>query len=147
LVVFSNGEEGVVYSPDKTPNYISALNKNIFYDRLWDFVEHYKNSGEIELRILAWGKNFQSKEVSKLANTLLDALALKNGSDTLQISELSAEQPVLKSFIEVSFSDIHWTDFLRDLEDNPISITDFRNKINQINESFLKYGKNIRSWK
>jgi hypothetical protein len=146
LVVFSNGEEGVVYS-DKTPNYISAINKNIFYERLWDFVEHYKNLGEIELRILAWGKHFQAKEVSKYANSLLETLAFRNGEDVFKITDISDQQPILKAFVEASFPDTVWLDFLHDLENNPISINDFRNKINQIKESFLKYGKNIRSWK
>ncbi|KAA6332588.1 hypothetical protein EZS27_018923 [termite gut metagenome] len=149
LAIFSNGVDvnEPIYFPDKAPNYISAINKNLFYEHLWDFVENYKNSGLIELRILAWGKNFRAKEVSKSANILLEALAFRNGSDSFKISELSGEQQVLKAFVETSFPDTHWLDFLHDLGDNPISINDFRNKINQIIESFLKYGKNIRSWK
>jgi hypothetical protein len=146
LVVFSNGMDELVYSPDKTPNYISAINKNIFYERLWDFVEHYKNSGEIELRILAWGKNFRAKEVSKLATDLLDFLAFTNGNEILKIAYSSEDQLIFKAFFEQSFPN-NWQDILNDLENNPITISEFRNKINVITESFLKYGKNICTWK
>ena len=72
LVLFSNKmNETADYNPQKEPDFIREIKKNIFYKNLYDFVENYKNTGKIELRILAWGKNFKAIEVSRLADELL----------------------------------------------------------------------------
>lgn len=145
LVVFSNGTDGFVYFRDKYPNYISAINKNLFYEHLWDFVNHYKQTGEIELRILAWGKNYQAKEISKYANILLETLAFRDGADLLKAND-SEIQLKMKAFIEMVFPDVNCSDFLKNLDDNPIPVQDFRERINLIVESFYEYGKNIYPW-
>ena len=147
LVLFSNGMSETVYSQKENPNLIREIKKNILYEHLYDFVEYYKNTGEIELRILAWGKNFQAKEVSHLANNLLETTAFLNGTEPFDISRLSNTQQDFKALIEMSLPDTGYLDILSDLENNPISIGDFRNRVNLLSESFLKYGKNIYPWK
>jgi hypothetical protein len=147
LVLFSNGTTETVYSPDKNPNFISGMNKNTFYTNLRDFVEYYKNTGGIEFRILVWGKNFRTKEVSGLASILLETIAFQNETDIFEIAQLSDKQHVFKSFMEMSLPAANFADVLNDLEKNPISICEFRNKINLIIESFLEHGKNIYPWK
>jgi len=147
LVLFSNGMGEPVYFHKENPKFIQEIKKNIFYEHLYDFVEHYKNTGEIELRILAWGKNFQAKEVSRLANYLLETIAFLNGTEPFDISLLSDKQQDFKTIIEMALPYTNYRDILNDLERNMVSISEFRNKINLISESFLKYGKNIYPWK
>jgi hypothetical protein len=147
FVLFSNGMSETDYRPDTHPNYISAINKNQFYTHLRDFVEHYKNSGEIELRILVWGKNFRANEISKLGKQLLENFALKEGTDVLASADISACQPTFKTFIEAAYPDKNASDILNDMQANPLTINEFRKRINLITESFLKYGKNICAWK
>jgi hypothetical protein len=147
LVLFSNGMGEPVYSYKEKPNIIWGIKKNILYEHLYDFVEHYKDRNEIELRILAWGRNFRAKEISLLANDFLETIVLLNGIETFEISKLSDKQQVFKTFIEISISDVNYQDILNNLENNPINIAEFRNKLNLIIESFLKYGKNIYPWK
>lgn len=147
LVLFSNGMSETVYFQKENPNLIREIKKNILYEHLYDFVEYYKNTDEIELRILAWGKNFQAKEVSSLANNLLETIAFLNGTEPFDISQLSNTQQDFKALIEMSLPDTGYLDILSDLENNPISIGDFRNRVNLLSESFLKYGKNIYPWK
>ena len=147
LVLFSNSMGEPVYSYKEKPDFIREIKKNILYEHLYDFVEHYKNTGEIELRILAFGKNFQAKEVSLLANDLLEKVARLSGTEKFEISQLSEKQQGFKTFIEMSLPNANYLDFLNNLQHSPMNISEFRNKVNLINESFLKYGKNIYTWK
>jgi len=147
LVLFSNQMSEVAdYNGEENPNFIREIKKNVLYERLYDFVEHYKNTGKIELRILALGKKFQAIEVLRLANELLGIVASYNDEDKFLITHISGKLHIFKEFIEMALPNISYKNILFDLEDNTISISEFRNKINIITESFLKYGKNIYNW-
>ncbi|GHT20782.1 hypothetical protein AGMMS4957_08590 [Bacteroidia bacterium] len=146
LVLFSNSMGEPIYYPKENPNYIKSIKKNLFYARLRDFMEYYKNSGDkktIDLRILAWGKNYQAKEASMYANIFMESIIFENGNDLLKITNLS----VFESFLKLSFPNANEQvkAIVDDLEN--ITVSTFRNKINLITESFWKYGKNIHSWK
>jgi len=150
LVLFSNKEaqsDENIYRPDKNPNIINLIQKNLFYSRLYDFVSHYKDMNVIELRILAFGKNFQAIEIKRLSEIILETISTKQGDKNFVISDISGKQQIFRNFMELSFPHDSWITFLNDLEDNPIQVNEFRNKINLITESFLKYGKNICTWK
>ena len=149
LVLFSNKEAqsaDSVYQPDKKPNLINLMKKNDFYKNLGDFVEAYSKTNKIELRILMWGKHFQAQEVKRLSLILLDAITMKSGTEVLFLTDLSGNQPTFKNFIELSFPGQNPQIFFNKLEDNPITVSKFREKINLITVSFLKHGKNIYSW-
>jgi hypothetical protein len=147
LVLFSNSMGEAEFNFETNPSYISSIKKNLFYERLSDFLDHYKNTGKIELRIIAWGKTFASKEISKLAIEILDSIELKENLENLKLLDLSKTINSFKSFVELAFPkyDIH--DILNEIEDSPMTIQDFKKRINQTTESFIKYGKNIYSWK
>ena len=147
LVLFSNSMSVTEFDFESNLNYISSIKKNLFYERLFDFLDHYKNNGKVELRILAWGKNFSSKEISKLGFEILNSIELKENSEVLKLSDLSKGINSFKSFIELSLPKNNINDILNEIEDNPITIQDFRIKITQIKESYDKYGKNIYTWK
>lgn len=147
LVLFSNSMGNAEFDFQRNPYFINSIKKNLFYERLFDFLEHYKNTGKIELRIIAWGKNFASKEVLKLANEILNSLELKSNESDLKLYDLSNVLISFKSFVELSLPNNQVNHILNDLEDFPMKIHDFKKKINQITESYIKYGKNIYSWK
>jgi hypothetical protein len=147
LALFSNDRIGEpVYFPEKPPNYLK-INKNDFYKHLYAFLEHYKNTGAVEFRILMWGKNFNAREVAQLAESLLEPVASASETDKFTISHLRDTQQEFKRFVTLSLPDADSQDILNDLENNPVTIADFKNKINFITESFVKYGKNIYPWK
>jgi hypothetical protein len=147
LVLFSGGMGEPQYEPEKNPNFISSMRKNLLYERLWDFVEHYKNTDEIELKILVWGKNFLAQEFSELANKLLESLILQDGTDKLNLSVFSDNQPIFERLISLAFPTEKIETAIKYLETNQITNSDFCKKINLIKESFVKYGKNIHTWK
>ncbi len=146
LVLFSNSMGGAEIDFKKNPNYISSIKKNLFYERLYDFLKHYRNKGEVELKILAWGENFLSIEVSKLAREIISSLETKQNSDVLKLTDLSPIIRKFKSFIELALPNNNVNEILDRIEDNPMMIQDFIRKINLINESYTKYGKNIYPW-
>jgi hypothetical protein len=147
LVLFSNSMGEAEFDFESNSNYISSVKKNLLYERLFDFLEHYKNTGKVELRIIAWGNNFASKEVAKLVIEILNSVELKENSEDLKLSDLSKSISSFKSFVELSLPNSGINEILNEIEDNPIRIQDFRKKINQIKESYDKYGKNIYTWK
>jgi hypothetical protein len=147
LALFSNEEGEFVYFPEKNPNYLQEINKNRFYAHLYDFLEHYKNTGTIEFRILVWGKNFKAQEVVQLAKSLLEPIVVMNETDKFMVNHLLNAQQEFKRFIALSLPDADSQNILNDLKNNPITIAEFKNKINLITESFVKYGKNIYPWK
>lgn len=146
LVLFSNRMGEAEYDYERNPNYIPSIKKNFFYERLFDFLEFYKETGKVELRMLAWGKNFASKEISRLAFNILSSLELKNMHENLVLSDLSKVLRDFSLFIELSLPNNDFNAILNELEDNPITTHEFKRKINLITESFTKYGKNIHSW-
>jgi len=147
LVLFSNSMGEADFSFEHNPNYIRSIKKNLFYERFFDFMEHYKNYGKIELRMIAWGKNFEAKEVSKFAIEILRALELKKSSDNLTLIDLSQVLGSFKSFIELTQPGKDLNNLLNEIEDDPLKIYDFKRRINLITESYTKYGKNIHPWK
>lgn len=147
LVLFSNSMDDAEFDYECNPNYIRSIKKNLLYERLFDFLDYYKKTGKVELRIIAWGKNFTSKEISKLVIEILNTIEFKENSDYLKLSDLSIVINSFKNFILLSFPKKDINEILNEIEDNPIRIQDFRKKINQIKESFDKYGKNIYTWK
>jgi len=147
LVLFSNSMNEADFSFENNPSYIRAIKKNLFYERLFDFMEYYKNTSKVELRIIAWGKNFVIKEASQLAIEILRALELKSNTDKLLLTDLSQVLNSFKMFMYLALPEIDINELLNQIEDEPIKILDFKRKINQITESFTKHGKNIHPWK
>lgn len=146
LVLFSNSMGEAEFNFDSNPNYIHSIKKNLFYERLFDFLEYYKNTNIVELRIIAWGKNFEAKEIAMLAIEILRSVEQKASTDDLALQDLSRVIKDFKSFIKLSLPENDINEILNQIEDNPIKVQDFKRKINQITESYAKYGKNIYTW-
>lgn len=147
LVLFSNSMGEAEFNFETQPSYISSIKKNLFYEHLFDFLDHYKTTGKVELRIIASGKTFVGKEITKFAIEILNSIEWKENSENLKLQDLSETIYSFKSFVELAFPKYDINDILNEIEDNPMKIQDFKNRINQTTESFIKYGKNIHSWK
>ncbi len=146
LVLFSNSMGDPEYDFDNQPNYIRSIKKNLFYERLFDFLEHYKSTKKVELRIIAWGKNYGAKEISMHAREILKALTVKSDSDLVAITDLSLVVESLRSFLEISLPESDMNSIFDQIEDHPMSVADFKKRIKLITESYSNYGKNLHSW-
>lgn len=130
-------------------NYISGIKKSTFYQRLYDFLEEYINNGNVDLRIIAYGKDFQKVIVRNYAKGLLSALEGKQGILQLEdIAKLSKDKD-LKNFVDISNPKlgIDYDQLLEKLKVEPICIADFKSRIEKIVINFEQYGKNIYTWK
>ena len=147
LVIFSNSMGEADCNLKANPNYIRGIKKNLFYERLYDFLLHYRDTDELDLRIIASGVNYMSIEVTKLGLEILGAIQVKKNSDRITLSDLSEVLSSFKLFLDHALPETTIEEILNDIEDSTMSILVFRRKINQITESYSKYGKNIYSWK
>jgi hypothetical protein len=147
VVMFSNGRsEELVYDFRNNPNFIQQIKKNKFYSRLYDFLEHYKSSGLIELRILAYGKNFQQHELEQAIESILMNIIFKSDTDMLKISDLSGVLSDFRHFVKAAGLKYTADELLEKIEDSPMTVGNFRENINSISESYTKHGKNIHDW-
>lgn len=145
LVMFSLGMNEVAdYNYEENPNFISGISKNIFYKRLQYFIEHYKITGLVELRLFAYGKNYKYFEIDSLADKLLESVATVNEERFLNISHIPLND--FRSFFQKSNIEREFDDILNEIEDDPITIREYKNKINTITQSFREYGKNLYGW-
>lgn len=149
LVVFSAGDSEHAVYDEKKPYIIEGIKKYVFYSRLIPFLESFIKEHRVNLKILAYGKDYTKVKARSLALSVLRLVEGKEGSMT--ISELAniAACPDFKELISISNPElgIAYDDLLEELEDNPISFSIFRNNINQIVNSYYQYGKNIYIWK
>ena len=141
LVSFSNKmneSEQITFRP---PSYLE-MRKTIFYSKLYDFLENYRRNKVVELRLIAYGKNYLAEELRPYTKLIIESVAHELFKLTF-IKQLIW----LQKFHELSGLDISYQGLSDDLEDNPITVSTFINKISSIQDSILRYGKNIHSWK
>lgn len=149
FVVFSAGDsEHAIYNED-FPNVIAGIKKSVFYARLYEFLKVFVEKREINLKLIAYGKDFAKIKARDLAKSILRLLTGKEGCITMSELACLTSNPNFKEFINISNPalGLSYDNLLENLEDNPISIIDFKNRINNIVSSFWKYGKNIYPWK
>ncbi|MBQ4405620.1 MAG: hypothetical protein II852_01285 [Bacteroidales bacterium] len=130
-------------------NYISGIKKSTFYQRLHDFLEEYVINGNVDLRIIAYGKDFQKVIVRNYAKNVLSIVEGKQG--LLQMGDIAnfSKDGNLKRLVELSNPKlgIDYEHLLETLGNQPICIADFKSRIEKIVINFEQYGKNIYTWK
>ena len=130
-------------------NYISGIKKSTFYQRLHDFLEEYVINGNVDLRIIAYGKDFQKVIVRNYAKNVLSIVEGKQG--LLQLEDIAnlSKDGNLKRLVELSNPKlgIEYEHLLEILGKQPICISDFKSRIEKIVINFEQYGKNIYTWK
>lgn len=130
-----------------TPNQLYCLSKRVFYHRLESFVVHYRDAGEIDLRILAYGEEFVKIMVEKAATTVLGLL--HDIDDKAILDATTIVCPEMKQIVELSQPALgkNYIEIINDIQMNEISVGVFKNRINNILDNFQDYGKNYYSWK
>lgn len=148
LVIFSNGMNGPTrYDYDKQPHLIEAIHKTLLYQhRLFPFLNHYKNTNQIELRIIAFGENFRAIEAGRYARYLIESLSFYRNSTPLNLSYFS-KLSILQRFYEFMHPDGDYNNFVNDLEDSSITVGKFVENVSAVIESISEnYGKNTHTW-
>ncbi len=147
LVLFSNSMGEPDFEANEDLKYIRGIKKNIFYERLYDFLDNYKQTQKIELKIIAIGKNYAAAQNIKLGAEILIALQSKSNADFLQLSDIMSIKSSFEKFIEDALPTSDLEAILKSVKNQTIRVQDFKKNINTILESYTKYGKNIHTWK
>jgi len=148
LVVFSNQMTGPVeYDFDTNPFWVKQIHKTLLYQqRLFPFLNHYKATGQIDLRIIAFGENFKAVEAGRYARYLIEALATYDREVLLNLSFFPT-LTTLERFFEFMQPNGDYNSFVNNLEDNPTTVGKFVENISSVIESISEnYGKNTYNW-
>ena len=150
-VLFSDGHESTgVY--DLSHNLV-RVKKSDFYSRLRYFLNYYMDESLLQFHILAYGPNFRKALATRYIKALFQKFAIKSQCDIITIQDIkpsnSEEEHYLEEIIKLSQPTLgmDYNDILDYIEDNEISVGDFKVKINNILVSISKYGKNTYTWK
>lgn len=142
LVLFSEQMSEIALMPNH--NYIRAIKKSTFYSNLFDFLSCFKESKELEFKILASGKNFRSVEISNYLRLLTENLEFRDANDLIKLKDINLK--VFSLLIEMSSINCTFEKLIEDLEDSPITVQKFKENLTYINQSFTNHGKNIYGW-
>ena len=146
-VLFSDGHAMTADWRENTPNIVYSIKKSEFYKNLIIFLEEYLLSHQIDLRVLAFGKNYIKQLMWNWCRTLISNCWIAKDDDILTISmiDYKALHKIINNTqpkIDISFSEL-----MEKIDDGDMSVGAFRTNINSIINSIEKYGTNIYSWK
>ncbi len=148
IVLFSNQMSEITpdtFDYDTNPNCIYQIKKNIFYERLYDFLEYYGQTQKIELRIIAYGKNYKAVEISRYSKALIESVIQKGDSDVFKPTWVKLS--TLRTFYELADIGNDFDNFVYDLEDNPVPVEKFIENVSLIVENLTEFnGKNNYDW-
>lgn len=146
-VLFSDGHGLIADWREDMPNMVFSIKKSEFYLHLRCFLDYYRATGELDMRLIAYGKDFLKQLMSMWCQTLISKMTNISDNEILDISKVDKHS--LRLIIEnaqpkigVSFDDV-----MCDIEDGNTTAGNLRDNINNILSSVKKYGKNISSWK
>jgi hypothetical protein len=134
LVLFSNSFTGFEQGQIKQ-NEITGLNKRLFYTNLEDFILQYKSIGEIQVKILAYGKNFKHRELENLHSKIAIYIAVHG----MQIARKEAIDLVEK-FSSISESGEELKKQFAELDGRS-----YINLLDKIIKFYVRYGRSIYS--
>ena len=145
-VIFSDGDTSDMgdYRPEN-PMVIYSLSKRAFFGRLEGFISHYASTGIIDLRILAFGTDFKKVLLEKSV-TAVFSIIQEFGNDEIVPTKVHCKD--MRQIVDLAQPKIgkSYEEIITDLQLNPITIGEFKKRINNILDNFQNYGKNYYTW-
>ena len=152
-----NSDNGTTSSnrPTDATYFLHITKKADYYYRLKDFLENYKEAGVLELKILAYGKNWRNLLLKEEVKNLYKKISNKKNDEILNIRDVlptsKISEPNYLSNIIEKYSQPNlgksYNEILDYIEDEQITIGEFKQRIDKILISINKYGKNTYTWK
>lgn len=152
-VFFSDGHPMTAEWREDTPDVVYSIKKSEFYLHLHDFVLHYIDTGTIDMRIIAYGKEYKKELMTRWCQTIMSRLTNLSDGDIVDMpnkkEDKEAMQKDLRQIIEGAQPEIGITsdEILARIEDQEMKAGELRANLNKIISNVKKYGKNISSWK
>jgi hypothetical protein len=141
FVLFSGGISETTFDDEDNPNVITGINKTLFYSNLFPFLQHYKDTQQVELKLLAYGSEYKIHDAIKLVETIL--AALKKKDSTLPFAIKYINYVTFAKFYDLTQSKKTLDAFLDEVVKQDLTVGDFMGKLKKIKKSLIHYGKNI----
>ena len=90
-VVFSDGHSVIGDWSQTNPNVVRSIKKSEFYRNLKGFLDTYRDSGNIDLRFIAYGNEFEKRELIYLLQQIFDELHNSNDKEALTLSSVKTD--------------------------------------------------------
>lgn len=145
LVIFSDGDnDEAVFKGD---SWIRQFRKQKFYENLPSFLESYRSSGKVDLKVVAHGSSYTSANATELCRSILAKVRFDEDNATVLSSKVAGS--ALMNLVEMSNPGIQcsYSELISIIDSGNLTNAEFRKKINEIAKSFSDYGKNIHSWR
>lgn len=146
-VLFSDGHAISAEWREETPNVVYSIKKSEFYRHLSSFISNYKSTGAVDMRIIAFGKDFMKDLLCQWCLSVISSISALKDFDSIDLSYIDKKK--MRLIIENSQPKIgvDFNELMCDIEDGNITAGNLRANMNNIISSVKKYGKNISSWK
>ncbi len=143
-VTFSDGD--VIDWREEKPNVVYAIKKSEFYLHLKPFLDEYRRTGKIDMRIIAFGGNYMVHMMRMWYESIIKKLAKNNDEDI--VTEDMINKLAFRKFIENADlgEEITMDYIMLKIGDDEYTVKDLKDRINNIISSVIRYGKNISSW-
>jgi len=146
-VLFSDGHSPTADWREEYPNIVWGIKKSAFYQNLRDFVESYQQTNQVDVRIIAYGKDVTKHLMFKWYQDIIGGIKTTCAEEPITITDIN--KVALKQFIEGASPKVGITfnQLMYDIDDGLVTVRNFKDNINRIIDSVQKYGKNISTWK
>ena len=139
-VVFSDGHSVIGDWSQTNPNVVRSIKKSEFYRNLKEFLEAYRESGTIDLRLIAYGNEFEKRELIYLLQQIFDELHNSNDKETLTLSSTNTD--LLEHFfgkIKHVLNNITFEKLCDSINAGKLTVGKFKAYINSLASHAIKY--------
>ena len=139
-VIFSDGHSIIGEWSETDKNVVRSIKKSEFYRNLKGFLDAYRETGHIDLRLIAYGNEFEKKELIYLLQQIFDELNHIPDKETLYLSSLNRD--LLERFVAkvqlVSNNDT-FEKLCDSIEAGRLTVGKFKAYINTLVSHAIKY--------
>ena len=140
-VLFSGSISETTFDNDDEPTVITGMNKNLFYENLFPFLQYYKETNRVELKILAYGSEYKIHDAIQLVEMIIESLQKKDNFALFEVKYINLE--TFTKFYTLSKSKKSLDEFFDELKKSSLTVGDFIKKLKKIKKSLFTYGENI----
>ncbi|MCI6168568.1 MAG: response regulator [Muribaculaceae bacterium] len=139
-VVFSDGHSVIGDWSQTNPNVVRSIKKSEFYRNLKGFLEAYREFGTIDLRLIAYGNEFEKRELVYLLQQIFDELHNSNDKETLTLSSVNTDL-LERFFVKISHvsNNITFEKLCDSINAGKLTVGKFKAYINSLASHAIKY--------
>lgn len=139
-VIFSDGHSIIGEWSKTRPDVVSSIKKSEFYRNLKGFLDAYRETGHIDLRLIAYGNEFEKRELIYLLQQIFDELNHITDKETLSLS--SVNKDVIERFldkIKLVSNNVTFEKICNSIKAGRLTVGKFKAYINSLVSHAIKY--------